>query len=73
MGIKQDVMETLRVEITEEKTDELINYLFDKVPVPWYLKPTVPIAKKFVDKMLPERLLDAIEKLLTKGEENVEG
>lgn len=64
MSIKEDVMAVLRAEITEEKTDELIDYLFDKVPAPWYLKPFLPIAKSLVDKMLPDKLLDAIEKLL---------
>jgi len=70
MSIKDDVMSVLREEITEERTDELIDYLFDKLPVTWYLKVFIPIAKSVVDKMLPERLLDAIEHILTRGEAN---
>ena len=63
---KQEVIDFLREEITEDRTDELIDYLFDLAgpKIPFYLKPFVGIAKGFVDRMLPEQLIDAIAKLL---------
>ena len=68
MSVKEELMQTLRENITEENTDELIEYLFDKLPIPWYLRPLAGIGKSFVDRLLPERLLDAIEHILNKGE-----
>jgi hypothetical protein len=70
MSVKSDVMDVLREEITEDKTDQLLDYLFAKLPVSWYIKPFLPIARNIADSMLPERLLDGIEMLLYRSDTN---
>ena len=68
MGV-DEVMAFLRAEITEENTDQLLDWLVqlakDSDKVPWWVKKfALGFVRGFVDKMLPDTLLDAIENLL---------
>jgi hypothetical protein len=57
------VLETLEQEVlTEENTDRLIELIFSRINLPWYVPGR--IVKKVLDRMLPDILLDAIRNLL---------
>ena len=55
------VMGFLREEITEDRTDLFIDRLMNLIKVPWVPKWLV---RKVLDRMLPKKLLDAIEHVL---------
>jgi len=60
------VMNLLRQVLTEERTDEFIDWIFLKIKLPLWLAWATPIVKKALDDLVPEKLLDAIEQLLRK-------
>lgn len=59
---RRTVMRWLRANVTEDATDDFIDFLLDQVDLPWY----VPgfLVKRTLDGMFPELLLDGIEKAL---------
>jgi len=60
---KAEIVQILEEEVlTEENTDLLINFIFDKIDLPWYVPGR--IVKKILDRMLPEVLLDALKSVL---------
>lgn len=59
------VMAFLREHITEERTDEWIDYLVEKLHLPRWI-PSF-IVRRVLDSMLPQKVLDSIESLLRKS------
>ena len=60
------VMGFLKEEITEERTDALIDRILDGIKLPfWFPK---FIVKKALDRMLPEKIFEAIDYVLRKIE-----
>lgn len=48
--------------LTEENTDRLIDAIFSRLHLPWYVPSA--IAKKVLDRMLPDVLLQALRAIL---------
>jgi hypothetical protein len=59
MTVAEFIMEELRAFLTEERTDDLIMYIRDKVDIPFE-----GIVAEFIDQLLPDSLLDALGKIL---------
>lgn len=60
--MREELMQVLEEEIlTEENTDKLIEALFNRLDLPWWLPSGV--AKRVLDRLLPDVLLDAIKSL----------
>lgn len=58
------VMDFLRREITEDRTDQLLDEVMKRLPLPWFLPKS--IVRGVMDRFLPEQLLNAIESVLVK-------
>lgn len=58
------IMGFLRNQITEARTDVLIDEVLNRVPFPRYIPKF--LVKKVLDSMLPEKMLDAIESTLVR-------
>lgn len=56
------VMEFLRRVISEDRTDEWIELLFARIKLPWWIPGWA--ARRALDQLLPEMLLDSLEDLL---------
>jgi len=62
-SMKEELFNILATEVlTEENTDALIEAIFDRINLPWYVPSG--IAKRVLDRMLPDVLLNAIADVL---------
>ena len=60
---KELLIDILETEVfTEENTDKIIDLIFDNLKLPWYVPSA--IAKRVLDRMLPDILLNAIKGVL---------
>ena len=65
-AIVEWVMAILREALTEQTSDDFLDFIFEKIKLPLWLSWAKPIVKKGVDDLVPEKLLDAIEQLLNR-------
>jgi hypothetical protein len=59
------ILQVLREALSEERTDQFIDWLLERVKFPIWIAWAKPFIRKALDYMLPEQLLSAIEKLLS--------
>ena len=62
-SVRDEFLLVLSTEVlNEENTDKLIDAIFDRISLPWWV-PTA-VAKRVLDRLLPETLLKAIQSIV---------